>query len=97
MSITVDDVKRLAKLSRLEFTEEESVKFVDEFSAILEQVDTINRVDVGGVDLFETAIDADTQLRADVIVPSLSAEAITANAPDKEGTAFLVPVTVVEE
>lgn len=97
MSITIDDVKKLAKLSRLEFTDSEAEKFVGEFSAILDQVDAINRVDVSGVDLFETAIDADTELRADCVRESLPADSITLNAPDKEGNAFLVPVTVVED
>ncbi len=97
MSITIEDVRKLAKLSRLEFTDAEAETFVGEFSAILEQVDAINRVDVSGVDLFENTVDADTELRKDVIVDSLSAEQIVMNAPDREGTAFLVPVTVAEE
>ncbi len=97
MSITIDEVKRLAILSRLEFSEEEAEQFKGEFSAILEQVDAINKIDVSGVDLYENTVDADTGLRLDVEHECLSAEEIVKNAPDKEGTAFLVPVTVAEE
>ncbi len=97
MSITIQEVKKLAKLSRLEFSEEEATQFVGEFEAILKQVDAINRVDVSGVDLIEDTIDADTQLRADEVRQSLSAQEIIKNAPASEDTAFLVPVTVVEE
>ena len=97
MSITSDEVKKLAKLSRLEFTDLEAEQFVGEFGAILEQVDAINKVNVDNIDLFENTVDADTGLRRDVIIDSLSSSEIVANAPDKEGSAFLVPVTVVED
>lgn len=97
MSITIQEVKKLAKLSRLEFLDSEAEQFVGEFDAILQQVDAINKVDVSKVDLLEDTIDADTQLRADEVRDSLPASVILENAPASEDTAFLVPVTVVEE
>lgn len=97
MDITVDEVKKLAKLSRLEFSEEETLKFVEEFKATLAQVDAINKVDVSNIDLLESTVDADTQLRKDEITESLSPEEIVANAPDSQDGAFLVPITVAEE
>ncbi|MBO5102642.1 MAG: Asp-tRNA(Asn)/Glu-tRNA(Gln) amidotransferase subunit GatC [Clostridia bacterium] len=97
MSITIEDVKKLAKLSRLEFTDEEALQFVDELTATLAQVDAINKVDVSQVDLFEKTVNADTELRADEIKPSLPVEQIVANAPDKKDGAFLVPITVAED
>ena len=97
MSITIEDVKKLAKLSRLEFSDEEALQFVDELTATLAQVDAINKVDVSQVDLFEKTVNADTELRADEIKPSLPVEQIVANAPDKKDGAFLVPITVAED
>lgn len=97
MSITIEDVKKLAKLSRLEFTDEEALQFVDELTATLAQVDAINKVDVSQVDLFEKTVNADTELRADEIKPSLPVEQIVANALDKKDGAFLVPITVAED
>lgn len=97
MDITVDEVKKLAKLSRLEFSEEETLEFVKEFKATLEQVDAINKVDVSNIDLLESTVDADTQLRKDEIKPSLTSAEIVANAPDSQDGAFLVPITVAEE
>ena len=82
MSVTIDEVKKLAKLSRLEFTEEESKQFLSEFEAILRQVDAINKVDVSGVDLLESTINADTDLRKDSVRTSLEVEKIVANAPE---------------
>lgn len=97
MSITIEDVKKLAKLSRLEFNEEETKQFVQELSATLEQVEAINKVDVSKVDLLEKTVNADAELRADVIKQSLTAEQIVANAPESQDGAFLVPITVVED
>lgn len=97
MNITIDDVKKLAKLSRLEFSEQETEQFVEELSATLAQVEAINKVDVSGVDLLEKTVNADTELRADVIKPSLETSEIVANAPESQDGAFLVPITVVEE
>ncbi len=97
MEITIDDVKKLAKLSRLEFTDAEAQEFVKEFASILEQVDAINRVDVSGVSLFENTKNADTELRKDEVKTSLPVERIVLNAPDEKEGAFLVPITVAED
>lgn len=97
MNITTDNVKKLAKLSRLEFSEQEAEQFVEELSATLAQVEAINKVDVSGVDLLEKTVNADTELRADVIKPSLETSEIVANAPESQDGAFLVPITVAEE
>ena len=97
MSITVEVVKKLAKLSRLEFNEEETQQFVKELEATLQQVEAINKVDVSNVDLLEKTINADTQLRKDEVLDSLPVEQIVLNAPDKKDGAFLVPITVAED
>ncbi len=97
MSITIQEVEKLARLSRLEFSAEEVQRFLGEFEAILGQVEAINKVDVSKVNLLEDTIDADTQLRYDEVKPSLPASEIILNAPESADTAFLVPVTVVEE
>ena len=76
---------------------EETEQFVEELSATLAQVEAINKVDVSGVDLLEKTVNADTELRADVIKPSLETSEIVANAPESQDGAFLVPITVAEE
>ncbi len=97
MSVTIEEVNKLAKLSRLEFTDNESKQFQKEFEAILAQVDAINKVDVSKVDLFEKTINARTDLREDKIEKSLPVDDILLNAPEKEDGAFVVPQTVLEE
>ncbi len=97
MSVTIEEVDRLAKLSRLEFSDAEKKQFKQEFEAILAQVDAINKVDVSGVDLIEDTIDASQDLRKDEILPSLSIQTILQNAPESDNGAFVVPQTVLED
>jgi len=96
MSVTIEEVNKLAKLSRLEFSKEESEQFKKEFEAILLQVDAINKVDVSGIDLYEKTIDANSDLRLDKIEKGLPVEVILQNAPESEDGAFVVPQTVLE-
>lgn len=94
--IDINEAKKLAKLSRLEFTEEELNNFVLEFDKTLEYVQQISSVNTTGIDLKEKTINAKTQLRADQVVESFSQEDIIKNAPSSEDGAFLVPTTVEE-
>ncbi len=94
--IDVNEAKKLAKLSRLEFSDDELAKFVVEFENILEQVDLINSVNTDGVELFEKTIDAKTELREDKIKASYSQEEILKNAPQSEDGTFIAPITVEE-
>ena len=94
--IDIDEAKKLAKLSRLEFSDVELEKFVSEFENILGQVDLINSVNTDSVELFEKTVDAKTELRKDEINKSFAQEEILKNAPQSEDGAFIVPITVEE-
>lgn len=94
--IDVNDAKKLAKLSRLEFSDQELEKFVVEFGQILDYMDLINKINTDKVDLFEKAIDAKNDLRKDQIKQSFSQQEILENAPQSEDGTFIVPITVEE-
>ena len=94
--LELDEVKKLAKLSRLEFTDKELENFVGEFEKTLEYVNKINSVDTSKIDLKENTLDAEHELRQDVAEKSFSQQLIIKNAPQSEDGAFLVPTTVEE-
>jgi len=48
--LTRDDVLKLAKLSRLQLTDEEITQFTEEISAILQYVEQLQNVDLKGVE-----------------------------------------------
>lgn len=94
--IDINEAKKLAKLSRLEFTNDELESFITEFDKTLEYVAQISAVDTTGVDLHERTLNAKNELREDEIIPSFKQEEIIENAPQSEDGAFLVPTTVEE-
>lgn len=93
--ITKEDVKHIAKLSKLNFTEEELSSFTVEIDKIVEYVNTIANIDISTVDDSVATIDAKTELREDTPRASLSQSEAIANASVKEDGAFSVP-TIIE-
>lgn len=95
MDFDINQAKNLAKLSRLEFSDEELKQFLKDFNATLEQVSLIESVDVSKVDVKkEDDIINILNLRADDIKETFSQQQVVQNAPDKKDGAFLVPLTV---
>ena len=94
--IDINEAKKLAKLSRLEFSDEELENFVKDFENILQQVDLVNSVSTEGVDLMEQTINAKSELRKDDVKKSFAQSEILKNAPQSEEGTFIVPITVEE-
>ena len=93
MSLSLDEVRRIAVLARLRLTPEEEQVFQGQLSAILEYVEQLKELDVSGVEPMTHALGAGDQppLRDDLVRPSLPPEEALANAPRREGTCFRVP------
>ncbi len=88
------DVERIAKLSRLNFTDEEKTKFLEGFLGVLEHVSAIDGVDTEGVSPCFGASGLVNVLREDVVEASTPAEVLIAAAPESEDGAYLVPRAV---
>ncbi len=93
MALSLDDVRRIAALARLELTVEEERTFAGQLSAILEYVEQLKGLDVSSVEPMTHALAAGdaVPLREDEVRPSLPPDAALANAPAREGTCFKVP------
>jgi aspartyl-tRNA(Asn)/glutamyl-tRNA(Gln) amidotransferase subunit C len=93
MPLSVDDVRHIAALARLQLTPEEEPRMAAQLSAILDYVRQLEELDVSGVEPMTHALAAgeDTPLREDEVLPSLTPEKALANAPAREGTTFKVP------
>ena len=91
--ITKKDVLHIAKLSKLEFSDEEIEKFTTEMSTIIEYVNTLQGVDTSDVE-DQTSVLPLNDLRADKVEPSLSQEDAIKNAPKKRAGGFSVPQVV---
>ena len=89
--ITLDDVKHVAKLARLELDDAHLERLTEQLGSILQYVNQIGRVDVSQVQPMAHALPLHNVLREDVIEPSLPLEQVLMNAPETEGPFFKVP------
>ena len=93
MSLSIDEVRRIAVLARLKLSPEEERVFQGQLSAILAYVEQLEELDVSDVEPMTHALAAGDPLplREDVVRESLPPEDALANAPGREGTCFQVP------
>ncbi|HZR91452.1 MAG TPA: Asp-tRNA(Asn)/Glu-tRNA(Gln) amidotransferase subunit GatC [Gaiellaceae bacterium] len=91
MAITREDVLHVARLARLELSEEEVERFREQLSAILEAVGKVAELDLAGVEPTAHPLDLVNVLAEDEPRPSLPREEALANAPDPEDGYFGVP------
>ena len=89
--ITIKDVEHVAKLARLELTDEEKEKFTHQLSDVLRHVEKMNEVDTEGVEPMNHPIDFSNVMREDVKIYENTREELMQNAPDVEGDFFKVP------
>lgn len=91
MSLSKDEVLKIAKLARLELSPDEVEKYSTQLSAILDYVEKLNTLDVNGIEPTAHAVLVPTPFREDEVVQDQTTEKSLANAPDHEGTFFKVP------
>jgi aspartyl-tRNA(Asn)/glutamyl-tRNA(Gln) amidotransferase subunit C len=86
-----DQVLHVARLARLELSEEEVGRMASELSHVLDHIEKIRELDLEGVPPTSHVIDVVNALRADVPTPSLPAEVALAAAPEPLEGGFGVP------
>jgi aspartyl-tRNA(Asn)/glutamyl-tRNA(Gln) amidotransferase subunit C len=85
-----DQVLHVARLARLELSEEELERMSSELSGILENVERMNELDLEGVEPTSHVLALENVLRADEPRPSLPREQALGPAPDPAQGAFRV-------
>lgn len=94
MKIDEGTVNKIAHLSRLELSKEESTRMVEDLSKILDWMEQLNEVDTTDVEPL-THINQDVNVfREDVADNQLSRERALKNAPLKNETYFMVPKVI---
>ena len=91
MAITREEVVHVAKLARLELTEDELERFAGQLNAILEAVGKVSELDLADVEPTLHPLELSNVFAEDEPRPPLSVEEALANAPDREDGAFRVP------
>jgi aspartyl-tRNA(Asn)/glutamyl-tRNA(Gln) amidotransferase subunit C len=91
MKITQQEVEHVARLARLEMSEQEKELLTDQLSNILTYVEKLNELDTTGVEPTAHVLDIKNVMRDDIVVESLSRERALANAPEKAAGHYKVP------
>jgi len=91
MAITRDEVLHVARLARLELSEDEVSRFQEQLSAILEAVGKVAELDLADVEPTAHPLDVANVWADDEPRPCLPVDEALANAPDRYGALFRVP------
>ena len=86
-----EQVLHVAKLARLRLSDDEVERMAGELSKILEYVETMNELELEGVEPTSHVVDLTNVLRADLPRPSWPREVVLEQAPDATETGFRVP------
>jgi len=85
------DIEKVAKLARLELSDEEKVTFGNQLEQILSYMEQLNQLDTTGVEPTSHAIPIHNVFREDQINASFPQEEVLTIAPDEEDGHFKVP------
>jgi len=89
--ITRDEVLHVARLARLELTDDEVARFQEQLSAILEAVSKVSELDLADVPPTAHPLEVANAWAEDDPRECLPLDDVFANAPDRDGDLFRVP------
>ena len=91
--ITKEEVLHVARLARLELSDDDVAKFQEQLSDILEAVSKVSELDLAEVPPTSHPLALVNAWAEDVPRDSLALDDVFANAPAREGDSFRVPPT----
>lgn len=94
MSLTLDDVHRIAHLARIRVTENEAGQYRNQLNGIFDLIAEMQAVDTAGVAPMAHARDVFQRLREDKVTESDRRSAYQAVAPQTEAGLYLVPKVI---
>lgn len=96
MALTLNDVEKIAKLSRLRLTDEEQAQTLEELNDIFVMVEKMQNVDTDGIEPMAHPHEVALRLREDEVSESDHAAEYQAVAPEVRNRLYIVP-QVIEE
>jgi len=94
MAISKETVEYTANLARIELEPQELEKLARQLQDILGFIDKLNKVDIKGILPTSHILPVGNVLRPDLPKGCLPADAVLANAPEKDGNFFVVPKVI---
>lgn len=87
-------IEHIAKLARLEITDEEAQEYSQQLGKAMAHFEQISKVDTTGVEPLITPTEIEDFWREDIAKQEFTPEEMTSNAPSKAGNLFKVPPVV---
>ncbi|WP_265529538.1 Asp-tRNA(Asn)/Glu-tRNA(Gln) amidotransferase subunit GatC [Sphingomicrobium marinum] len=94
MSVTLEDVRHIANLARINLSDEEASRLLPELNNILGWVEQLGEVDTDGVEPLTAVIEQKMRLRDDVVNDGNVRDKVLSNAPDAQHGFFAVPKVI---
>ena len=94
MSVSINDVERIAALAKLEFSAREKEQLTHQLNQILTYVEQLNKLDTSKVEPLTHVIDLKGKFREDRVEPGLTPDQALQNAPAKTDKFFKVPKVI---
>ena len=83
MALDLDQVRRIAHLARIEITDDEAQRTLDQLVDIFAMIEKMRAVDTTGIEPMAHPLGGHQRLRPDVVTESDQREANLANAPEQ--------------
>lgn len=96
MAITANEVKHVASLAKLEFTDEELQKFTGQMDEIINMVEQLGEVDTTDVPVTSTVTEEVNVMREDVAVKGTDRTLLMKNVPEEKDGTIKVPAIIDE-
>lgn len=94
MSLSLDDISRIARLARIEISSAEATQTRDQLNNILAFVEQLQAVNTDGIAPMAHAVDVVQRLRVDAVTEVDRRDAFQAIAPETEAGLYLVPQVI---
>ncbi len=91
MKISPEEVAKVARLARLDLTPEKISQYAGQLDGVLAYMDKLSELDTSDVEPMYTPVDQVSVMREDVVKKEFTREDILKNAPETDGSFFIVP------
>ncbi|MBI5520738.1 MAG: Asp-tRNA(Asn)/Glu-tRNA(Gln) amidotransferase subunit GatC [Desulfovibrio sp.] len=91
MKISPEEVAKVAKLARLDLSQDKIGQYAEQLGGILDYMDKLAELDTADVEPMYTPVDHVSVMRDDVARKDYAREDILKNAPETDGAFFIVP------
>ena len=92
--VNLEQLRHIASLSNLDYTDEELLKFSGDFNRIVEYIGLLDEIDTSNIEPLAYPVPHSGKLRDDILLPCVCNEYALKNAPATDGLFFTVPKVI---